>query len=391
MLLGCALSRYLWEINTVVASVVIGVTSFGVLFYLFIVVAGATSASCPYQTPVAQVLRHIPHILRHVLEIVHHIPYLPGALHPAFSALFGHPIYSDLLTTAWNLLRGEGPHHPLVNIAISPIFIFLLPIWFAIGACRIIIQALLFFPCWIYFQSQQGSELQTAALDLRCISWTLQTSLHEQDRLSTLNYLARTPLVDPDPTLVADCFDILIGCIRVINGKAVITQGMEQLAAVAVLCCLHTLSHLMVADPNPRTLGKVRQQYVGAFSGETDFDDLPLSHTLGAIHRVFHPGIRSSLRQPPQWENRSLSSDEHITVACALTKIARFSHRTRPWGVVPRWLLRFSLHSLSQSPLPPTSAVVSCLSIIAIDLHCDHVGATVLDERCVHPYRHLCL
>ncbi|KAF9777416.1 hypothetical protein BJ322DRAFT_659378 [Thelephora terrestris] len=43
LLLGCALSRYLWEINIVVASVVIGVTSFGVIFYLFIIIAGRPS------------------------------------------------------------------------------------------------------------------------------------------------------------------------------------------------------------------------------------------------------------------------------------------------------------------------------------------------------------
>ena len=55
LLLGCALSRYLWEIDTTVASVVLGVTSFGVLFYLFIVVAGAVFASCPYQTPGAHI------------------------------------------------------------------------------------------------------------------------------------------------------------------------------------------------------------------------------------------------------------------------------------------------------------------------------------------------
>ena len=30
LLLGCALSRYLWEVDTAVASVVLGVTPFGV-------------------------------------------------------------------------------------------------------------------------------------------------------------------------------------------------------------------------------------------------------------------------------------------------------------------------------------------------------------------------
>jgi hypothetical protein len=35
LLLGCALSRYLWGIDATIASVVIGATSLGVLFYIF--------------------------------------------------------------------------------------------------------------------------------------------------------------------------------------------------------------------------------------------------------------------------------------------------------------------------------------------------------------------
>ena len=53
LLLGCALSRYLWDVNTTVGSVTIGITSFGVLF-LFIAVAA--SGSCPYQTLAARIL-----------------------------------------------------------------------------------------------------------------------------------------------------------------------------------------------------------------------------------------------------------------------------------------------------------------------------------------------
>ena len=59
LLLGCALSRHIWGINTTVASVVIGVTSFGVACYAFILVAGTASTSCPYQTPGAQVLHYL--------------------------------------------------------------------------------------------------------------------------------------------------------------------------------------------------------------------------------------------------------------------------------------------------------------------------------------------
>ena len=59
LLLGCALSRRIWEIDTTVASVVLGVTSFGFICYTLIIAAGAVSMSCPYQTPGAQVLRYL--------------------------------------------------------------------------------------------------------------------------------------------------------------------------------------------------------------------------------------------------------------------------------------------------------------------------------------------
>jgi len=59
LLLGCALSRYIWGIDETVASVVLGATSFGAFCCASITVAGSASVSCPYQTPGAQILRHL--------------------------------------------------------------------------------------------------------------------------------------------------------------------------------------------------------------------------------------------------------------------------------------------------------------------------------------------
>jgi hypothetical protein len=82
-LLGCALSRYLWEINTTIASVILGVTSLGILFYLFIVIAGSVFASCPYQTPGSRILQSATSALvsatsgfRHALGTLQQLVYL---------------------------------------------------------------------------------------------------------------------------------------------------------------------------------------------------------------------------------------------------------------------------------------------------------------------------
>ena len=57
VLLGLALSRYLWEVNRSVSSVVIGFTSFGLLFYMLIATASILSFDCPFQTPVSLMIR----------------------------------------------------------------------------------------------------------------------------------------------------------------------------------------------------------------------------------------------------------------------------------------------------------------------------------------------
>jgi len=59
LLLGAALSRFLWDVNRVVASVVAGFTAYGICFYACIVIAGTLSYECPFQTPLSLILRSL--------------------------------------------------------------------------------------------------------------------------------------------------------------------------------------------------------------------------------------------------------------------------------------------------------------------------------------------
>ena len=56
LLLACGLCRHMWTINTSVAFTLISLTSLGVVFYLAIVIAGASSYACPFQTPASTAL-----------------------------------------------------------------------------------------------------------------------------------------------------------------------------------------------------------------------------------------------------------------------------------------------------------------------------------------------
>ena len=421
LLLGCALSRYLWEINTTVASVVLGFTSAGVLFFLFIVIAGACFMSCPYQTPSAQLLRQVagpfrqarqvldalhntlhtlcwisrvlrrdPNILRRVPGVLRRVPdilrYIADAIrcvpHPFYrvsSDPVKRSICYQILKMAWRELKYPSP-------ATTPtvlLFILLLPIWLTMDACTAIIWLLV----WFARRLEQGSEQQTALLDLRCISWTLQTSLDAPVRLSTLNYLASAALANFDPSLVVNCFNVLFGCVRVVYGQVVITQGMEQLVAVTSMCCLQTLSHLMAMDPTSRVLEDTYRRCRRAFPFTIYLDNLPFSHTLYIIHHLSFreiPGQNGrETRRQIQWEGYEPPNTEHVIVAHALVNIGWYKYQRRGYERIPCWILRFVLYSLSQHPPPPTSIIVDSLAIIAIALGCGTLNATASDERCV--------
>ena len=408
LLLGCALSRFLWDINTTVASVVIAVTASGLLFYLFIVIAGVASVNCPYQTPGANFLRHIPETLGRVPYILPYIqdlflslrdllqypPHIFGTLHSAVSTGIKESFFCHVLIdmaseckTAYHSLGdfvGGDCHFVLAQV-------LLLPIWLIGDICRAVIWLLVGAIHRVrHTKLEPQTEQQQAVvrpLDLRCVLWTLQTSVEGPVRSSALEYLATMTLKDTDPIqIVGGWFDTLINCIEVTGGNAVIVQGTEQLASVSPLFCLYTLSHLAVMDPTPKIFRDIRQRYIRKFPPRTDFDSLPFSHTLGVIHSVFHPSTQETIRWRVEWNGFEPSSEVYIATARALTKLAQFGYQRSGRIKVPRLFLRFALHSLSQDPPPPPSVIADSLTIIAIDLECDVSNAAAVepsDPRCV--------
>ena len=304
LLLGCALSRHIWGINTTVASVVIGVTSFGVACYAFIAVAGTTSASCPYQTPGAQIIRYL---------------WQKVSNHYTFFAA-----------------KGSAVQHP--DIHLGP---------------------------------EQRLDREATALDFRCISWMLQTSLDRGINHSTLKFLESVlALAGFKTTIVVDCFNMFISCFSAAgDDRVVVLRGSEQLAEAATACLLGVVSHLLVVDPASDVLEDMRRWYGRVFSHVADLRSLPSYPMIGAVHNLFNG------RDHPRgldWKGIDPSTPESILLAHNLVKIAWSRYRgSEGHKKVPRWVLRFSLHCLLRDPEPPTSVIADCLLVVAIDLGCD--------------------
>jgi len=325
LLLGGALSRYLWGIDKTVGSAVLTVVSPGAGFYAFIILAGTASKSCPYQTPGAQVLRYL---WRKVTSRV----------------------YSRLSLA----VKGSLEQHS--DTRSGP---------------------------------EEALDQEATALDFGCASWILQTSLHRRTNRLTLRFLLSIIALPGFTTaIVADCFKIFIGCVSVIDEeRVVVLRGSEQLAETAATCLFNAISHSLTVDPKSKILKDVQQQYIKTFPHTVNLQTLPFRHTISGVRNLLN---RCDHPRGLGWKCVGPSTPEDLSLAHNLVKVAWSCCKGSALGdrkKVPRWVLRFSLHSLLRDPERPASVVADCLMIIAIDLGCDISERDIRnpDKRYVYP------
>ena len=375
LLLGCALSRYLWDINAAVASVVVGVTSFGLLFYLFIIVAGATSDGCPYLTPWTNTIRRLLHL-----------PLLPLVKR---SSLY------LVLFEVWGTITKCGTY---IVILVYPFVLLAAFSWDAFRVGRAMFRSLVASVHkahgWLLGSSsvpEQALGSQATTLDFRCISWILRTSLDKTINFLTLKFL-ETILAAPgsNTDIVVACFNVFSNCF--VTSNLSIAHGSEQLADISAMCFFYTFSSLSITESTSTTIEDVRQRYNRIFLPHSDLQYSSYPFYVNVVHRLFfvstfHSGrlALSGRRRPPMtWTSYNPPSDELVLFAHTLAQVAQFEYRRKQ--KVPRWLVRFALCFLSQDPLPPTSVVIDCLTMIATDLGCNlpDTGSVASDEKYVH-------
>ena len=380
LLLCAALARYLWEVNIAVASVLIGVVLCTVIIYIFIITAGATSETCPYQTPGSIALRHLwlktHRVLRHLWLKTYRVLRLGASIvRSAFLGTeTGRAIATNVRAFAIDTRRlwretirtlPDGARH------LASMMVVLLA------------DRLRGAPS----PPEHAMDLYTIALDFRCISWMLQTSLDKAIHLTTFKHLAEMKtLAGCNIALVAGCFDTFISCMKggVAKREIVVVQGFEELAAVSALCFFNTFSHLLAVDPTSGIVEDTRWRFLGIFSPETDFQGQ--YHTMKIVCRLLLPQwALEDHWSLHSWKDYKPSTHEHGIIAHGLARFARFTYQRSRKAKVPRWIIHFAFNSLSQNSSPPIPVIADCLTIIAIDLGCDvpYTGTVVSDERCV--------
>ena len=381
LLLACALSRYLWDVSITVTSVLLGVALFGAIFYLFIIIAGAISDACPYQTPASFTLRRL-------------WPKAWNAFHSIRWVLGGIIRQSRVADT---VLLNADMHYPWWSggeiIPFLRDLILQVPLGFIIDLYhlgRAVIQALSTLPVRSYLLVLSANSRlraiptpphQRTRPHWRCISWLLHAYSNKLAHLTTFKYLqTMTELTGLDPTLVADCFYSFAGSFGFSNNKPVLMDGLDQLATVSAACFFRTFYHLSATDPTSYVLVALHRSFNAVFPSLLDIADSPFISAMAMIHVLVGP-VQNNHRI--QWHNYRAPSQEHIPFARYIAEAARVEYQQTPRRKVPRWILRFALQSLSLDPPSPTPVVSDCLTIIAIDLDCDVSSTEALDPRCV--------
>ena len=335
LLLGCALSLYLWGIDTTIASVVVGITSFGFTFYLFIIASGVVSDTCPYQTPVSQFLCFLGRTFRNA--ITHIISKVPLGISDDASRRW--KTMQEIPARIAKLFRVNNRGHPT---------------------------------------TEPSSTSQTAVLDLRCISWTLRRSLEKAVRISALEYLTSVlERVEFHPSLVTECFDIFITAFTVDDeGEEAPLRELEQLATVSARCFYHILHRFTVNHPTSSVLKTIHRRYPTDIPDRTRSTRTPSRHSITMIHALI-----TKEWNPLIWRGDRPSKDERISFAQDIAELAQAEyHQQRK---VPDWILRFTSDSVSLDSLRSPSIVADCLKVSAIHLGCDVSNIAALEKRCI--------
>ena len=169
LLLGCALSRYLWTISHPVAGVVIAVMLFGVASYTFLTLAATLYYTCPYQTPPSILARKIIRYLTNSGATPIHLSQHPIGLLPSIKGprkVIGHlcsGVHSVLESFGFiPAIAGGTEHIQLTTVAVPPTRIFKdIPV------------------DWDIYKA-----------DISCISWVLYSTTDSDVIFSTVRFAA---------------------------------------------------------------------------------------------------------------------------------------------------------------------------------------------------------
>ena len=324
LLLGYALARYMWDLSRTVSAVITAFAVLGFLLYLFIAFAATIWNTCPFQTPVSLVLRHILTLM---------------------NQKWGRDIWNRLSSA----IQFKKPNETFATISLT----------------RLIDEELASGP-----QSPSGTlaptmtavgmeeEESTQASDANCIS-TMFQFVSGLDGIVTLtgfipevnwtSNVRRVPLLE-----TYDCLYRSFEFLK--DGRVLVRPGMREQAYGSARALLHLRVQRLCAGATDGA--HVLAPKISSLLGHRPRTDHELESTLQVLDAVFNGGREI-------WWSGFVFSDAHY---CWLSHILR----CRAWATLrarealTEEVLGFMQHSFSKESLPPSRVIADCLLIVSM-------------------------
>ena len=230
LLLGCALTLYLWTISRTVAGVILTFTLFGVTSYTFFTFVATLHYNCPYQTPLSILIRTAIQRLAQIDSVFVRFPRRLISSLPSINdvrRLVGH-ILSGLCRGLGrfpcNLIVEDGDHIAQAVVVAPPIF-----------------------------EDTLGN-LEVFGVDSSCVWWVLGYTTDPDVISSTARFaadiiwhpkIARNVSLDTLADLFFDCF----------VGEQVVSGRLGHASAIG-MALASALSTRLVLEPFSRVLGE---------------------------------------------------------------------------------------------------------------------------------------
>jgi len=245
LLLGCALSRYLWTISRTVAGVVVAMTVFGLTSYVFFTLAATLYYNCPYQTPPSALIRTVTRYLAHS------------------DAVFVRSLRS--LTASFPSIR--GPRRILGRLRLgvcSALRSFRCVPAVREGAEDVPLAIIVTQPTRVF--EDICVDWEACEADVRCISWILDSTTDTDVIFSTVRFAADT-IWYPEiagalsPHILADLF---FDCM--LDGWVI--PGKEEHGSSIGMALASVLSIRLSTEPDDEGLRGLCERLVSQFSEE---------------------------------------------------------------------------------------------------------------------------
>ena len=336
LLLGCALSKFLFTIDNRVAWVVVVFTASGLVFYLFIVIAATISYDCPFQTPLSRIFRSMGGLFNERKKYLQKWKWFLRAFTqrrrqlggPYRFALFCGPDRNDLNEGA--PLAVVGPPHPP-------------PVLFG-----------------------EETDQKAYVLDSNCIAWMFKMTMDSEVILDIIKFIPEIIWHNGiQTTPLEKLYDTVVECLDNASGSPVVIPKFRNKAYLSAQALVHlgiqrkcTGNESDMAAFN--SLIERHTQNIGSTHYRRDPD---LESTLGMVDRVFGNRDFDTMR----WQEFTFTGPHHTWMSRTLLCFA--------WGalkegrLLPNDVKEFVRHSLGLVPPPPAQIVRDCLYVVDLILN----------------------